>query len=47
MSLLPCPNCESPANVDAAVMYRTRHDLYVKKCRECVEQSKARFKNRH
>ena len=46
-SLLSNPNCESPANVDAAVMYRTKRDMYNKKCKECVEQSKERYRNKH
>lgn len=39
MNLLAEPNDESPANVDAAKMWRDRRDEYDKKVRESVRRS--------
>ena len=33
------PNCDSPANVDAAVMYRDDKKGYKRRMRRCVEAS--------
>ncbi|KAG0439035.1 Ubiquitin-conjugating enzyme E2 2 [Dictyocoela muelleri] len=38
-SLLNDPNVESPANVEAATLFIENKDEYIKKVRECVENS--------
>lgn len=37
--MLSDPNDESPANIDAAVMWRTNKAEFKKKVRECVRRS--------
>lgn len=39
ISLLSAPNDESPANVDAAVMWRDDHDNFIKNVNKCVRNS--------
>lgn len=39
VSMLSDPNCDSPANVDAAVMLRKNPDAYKKMCLRCVKES--------
>jgi ubiquitin-conjugating enzyme E2 A len=38
-SLLPDPNPESPANADAAMLFKNRRKEYESRVRECVERS--------
>jgi ubiquitin-conjugating enzyme E2 R len=40
MVLLDDPEINSPANVDAGVMYRDRRNVYLQRAKETVEQSK-------
>ena len=37
--MLSEPNCDSPANIDASVMFRDHRDLYNKKVKELVIKS--------
>jgi ubiquitin-conjugating enzyme E2 G1 len=39
MSMLTDPNCDSPANIDACVQYKTNREAYTRKIREIVRQS--------
>jgi ubiquitin-conjugating enzyme E2 G1 len=39
ISMLADPNDKSPANIDAAVMWREKRDEYNKKVKECVRRS--------
>ena len=39
ISMLSEPNCDSPANIDASVMFRDHRDLYNKKVKELVIKS--------
>ena len=39
ISMLNEPNCDSPANIDASVMFRDHRDLYNKKVKELVIKS--------
>lgn len=39
ISLLSDPNIESPANIDASVVYRDNRELFKEKAKECSQQS--------
>ena len=39
ISMLSDPNDESPANIDAAVMWRNDRKAFKKKVRECVRKN--------
>ena len=39
ISMLCDPNIDSPANLDAAVLFRDDIQTYKKKCRQCVRKS--------
>ena len=39
MSMLADPNPNSPANIDAAVMFRKDPEAYKKRCKECVRRT--------
>lgn len=39
ISMLSCPNPDSPANIEAAKMYRDDYGEYKKRCARCVRKS--------
>jgi ubiquitin-conjugating enzyme E2 G1 len=39
ISMLCDPNIESPANIDAGVLFRDNREEFKRKCRQCVRAS--------
>jgi ubiquitin-conjugating enzyme E2 G1 len=39
ISMLCDPNIDSPANIDAAVLFRDNRTEFIRKCKRCVRDS--------